>query len=320
MILAALLFAVGIGLSAFFSGTETGLYRVPRVRLVLDALSGRLLARGLIWLLNRPAMFVATSLVGNNIANYMVSFSVVLAVEHLFAGQATTAELIAPIMMTPVVFVLGELLPKYLFFNAPYRLLGLAGGPFLLTTLLLAPVSMLLGLMGQLLSLLTGETPFRVQLAFARTELQRVFREGHEAGLLGTRQRTFAQNVWEVGTRPAFAYAVPPDRLPMISDPSRLERARLEARRQGHYLILVRRGRTIQSYIRYAELRLRGSDGQVQLHDVVHVPMESDHLDVLMQLVQHDSEVAALDDPQGKVRAVVTRRQLLEPLLSDQPR
>jgi len=36
MMLAAILFLIGVSLSAFFSGSETGLYRVSRTRLVLD--------------------------------------------------------------------------------------------------------------------------------------------------------------------------------------------------------------------------------------------------------------------------------------------
>jgi len=40
MLIFALL-AIGMGLSAFFSGSETGFYRVTRVRLVMDAKSGK---------------------------------------------------------------------------------------------------------------------------------------------------------------------------------------------------------------------------------------------------------------------------------------
>ena len=58
-------------LSAFFSGSETGLYRVSRTRLVLDGLAGSRAARGIVWLLNHPSIFVATTLVGNNLANYV---------------------------------------------------------------------------------------------------------------------------------------------------------------------------------------------------------------------------------------------------------
>ena len=66
-----LLLGGGLILSALFSGSEIGFYRIPRVRLRLDALEGDFIARGLLWLTNYPTLFVATTLIGNNIANYI---------------------------------------------------------------------------------------------------------------------------------------------------------------------------------------------------------------------------------------------------------
>ena len=51
MIVATILVAAGLFLSAFFSGSETGFYRVTRVRLVMDAKSGKWIARSLLWLI-----------------------------------------------------------------------------------------------------------------------------------------------------------------------------------------------------------------------------------------------------------------------------
>ena len=59
--IAAALFFLGLGLTAFFNGVETGFFRVPRIRLRLDALAGDRLSRALFWLSNRPGLFVATA-------------------------------------------------------------------------------------------------------------------------------------------------------------------------------------------------------------------------------------------------------------------
>ena len=75
---AIVIFVVSMLLSAFFSGSETGLYRIPRLRLVIDSLSGKTWSRVLLWLTNNPSFFVATTLVGNNVANYRTGLSIVL--------------------------------------------------------------------------------------------------------------------------------------------------------------------------------------------------------------------------------------------------
>uniref|UniRef100_UPI0035629D39 CNNM domain-containing protein n=1 Tax=Stieleria sp. TaxID=2795976 RepID=UPI0035629D39 len=215
---AIVLFLFGLVLSAFFSGSETGMYRVSRTRLVLDGLDGSRSARALIWVLNRPVLFVATALVGNNLANFLTSFAIVLAVIALF-GDSSAAELIGPILMTPFVFVFGELLPKHWFFQAPYRLLSLIRPVLLLATVLFLPVSIFLGVLAAALGALTGQAPFRISVAMARGELTQLFRAGEEAGILHSGQRSLAGKLFDVGNELAVSFAVPLDRLATVELP-----------------------------------------------------------------------------------------------------
>lgn len=312
MILAAVLFLVGLLLSAFFSGSETGLYRVPRTRLVLDGLSGSRAAQALIWLLNHPAIFVATTLVGNNVANYLTSFAVVLAVASLFGGSPA-AELIGPMLMTPIVFVFGELLPKYLFYQAPFRLIRVTR-PFLLAaTVLFAPVTLVLGMLGHALRLLTGQTPFQLQLAMARGELEKLLRAGHEAGILEAGQRSFAQRIFDIGDRPAISFGVSPDRFAVVRTPIDVDAARHQARRRNHPIVLVQRGGRITGFLQYADLSVRNA--KVHPTPVIHGRTTDRHLRILLRLYDSGSEVAVLADDRNVVRGVVTRRQLVQPLI-----
>ncbi len=315
MTLAISLFFVGLLLSAFFSGTETGMYRVSRTRLVLDALDGAWMARAMVALLNRPTIFVATALTGNNLANYLISLGIVMLAQR-FSGSGSTAELLATMLMAPVVFVLGELLPKYLFFNAPYRLLK-AGRPFLLaTTILFLPVSMFLGLLGKLLQAITGETPFQLRLAMERSELEQVFKEGHEAGVLAAGQRDLARNIFDIGSEPAIRFGVPVERLAMTSEPIDPAEAKKESRRKGHPIILVQRGKTIVGFLNYAQVAL--SESPI-VEPVVRCSQDEHHFGVLLKLLEAGSDVAVLVDTQGRTRGIVTRRQLTRSFLTNVP-
>jgi len=313
MIWALSIFCIGLMLSAFFSGCETGLYRVSRTRLVLDGLGGSRTAKGMVWLLNHPAIFVATTLVGNNVANYLASLAIVIGVALMFGGG--TAELIGPVMMTPVVFVLGELLPKYFFYHAPYRLLK-ATRPFLIVaTILFAPISLVLGLMGRVLQKVTGVTPFRMRLAMARGELDQVMQAGHEAGILAAGQRSLAQNLFAVGEQPAVMFGVQPDRLPIVDAPVDVAVAAQQARRRNHPIVLVRRNGRIIGFLRYADLCL--SQPRIEPRPVIRGRWTERHLKILLRLYDAASDVAVLFDERGDMRYVVTRRQLLQPLIVD---
>ena len=312
MIVAGLLFLLGLSLSAFFSGSETGFYRVSRTRLVLDGLSGSKMARWMIWLLNHPAIFVATTLVGNNLANYVTSLAIVMGVAVWFGG-GSSAELLGPIFLTPIVFVLGELLPKYLFYHAPYRLLTAARPPLLLATLLLSPVSLILGLLGRALQRITGQTPFRLRLAMARGELEQVLKHGYEAGILVAGQRSLAQRLFEVGGEPAISFGVPADRLAIVSAPVDVTNARNEARRHNHPMILVQDHSGIIGFLWYADLC--GEHPNLECQPVLDGRSEDRHLELLLNLYDSTSEIAVLKDENKKVRGVVTRRQLMQPLI-----
>ena len=309
---AAFVFLIGLMLSAFFSGSETGLYRVSRTRLILDALDGSHAAKGMVWLLNHPAIFVATTLVGNNVANYLTSFSIVIVCAMLF-GAGSSAELIGPILMTPIVFVLGELLPKYLFYHAPYRLIRAIRPLLLLTTALFLPVSTVLGMLGSLLQKITGQTPFQLRLAMARGDLSRVLQDGHEAGLLADGQRAIADNLFDVGNRTAISFGVPIDRLAIVDEPVDAREARSQARRRNHPIVLVRREGKIVGFLLYAELCVR--EPNVESKPVIRGKTTDRHLDLLLRLYDGASDVAVLYDDREEMRCVVTRRQLVQTLI-----
>lgn len=313
MIVAATLFLVGLMLSAFFSGTETGLYRVSRTRLVLDGLSGSRAARGIVWLLNHPAIFVATALVGNNLANYVTSLAVVMAGARLF-GADSAAELLGPMLITPVVFVFGELLPKYLFFHAPYRLITATRSLLLVAAALFAPVSLVLGLLGLGLQRFTGQTPFPVRLAMAKSELEQVLRHGHEAGILAAGQRLLAQRLLEVGNQPAVSFGVPVDRFAVVNLPIDVTEARYRARRCNHAIVLVQRVGRIVGFMWYADLC--APEPTLEWNPVVRARLEDSHLHVLLRLYDAGSEIAVLrGEGGGAIKSVVSRRQLVLPLI-----
>ena len=145
------LFIVGVFLSGFFSGSETGFYRASRIRFLMDGLDGDTVSRRMLWLFNNPTLFVATTLVGNNVANYLVSLAIVLAVKLAFTSDSSTAEIVAPIVLSPFLFVYGELLPKSIYFISPNQLLRTSSPLFLLFTILFAPVAAILWCLARLL-------------------------------------------------------------------------------------------------------------------------------------------------------------------------
>lgn len=109
----AVLLCAALVLSAYYAGMETGLYVLNKIRLDLRAESGERRGRALRSLLSDPNSFLAVLLVGNNIANYAATF----AVSGLFVavGRRELAEALSLVLVAPVLFILGESVPKTVF-------------------------------------------------------------------------------------------------------------------------------------------------------------------------------------------------------------
>ena len=311
-----LLFMTAIFLSAFFSGMETGFYRATRVRLVLDGMSGDTVARSLLWMTNNPTLFVATTLIGNNVANYLTSLAVVLGIHAMQLSSVEHADVLAAILLAPFVFVYGELLPKKLCFRAPNSLLR-RGGPLLITaTVLFAPVATLLWLLGRLLQSLLGETPLQVQLTLAHNELQKVFQEGESAGILQPVQRQVAQGVFSIGSHPVSSFSKPVARLTSVRQGSLQSEVLRLARRHDVSTVLVqdKDRRELVGYVRIIDLNLEPLETLDAVRPLLKFKPTENYLAAVVGLQSAQEELAAVTDEEGKVRSIIFLRDLVEPL------
>lgn len=313
MIVALVLFAAGVVLSAFFSGSETGFYRVTRVRLVISALGGDYVARGLLWLTNYPSMFVATTLVGNNLANYLVSMSVVIGASWLLPGGGQVAEVAAPIVLAPILFVLGESMPKTVFYAAPNLMLRRCGLPLLIATVLFLPVTFALWIISRILEVIVGQSPQKLRMGLARRELEQVFAEGHEAGVLNPAQQALAQGLFALASQPVQMFATAPTKTVLATTKmSRQEILRLARRHRLAVLPVedVEKRRKIVGYVRVVDVYLSGDQGPPPLLPVVTLRGSEPVLRAISQLHHANQSVGHVVDAEGKTVGFVTLRSL----------
>ncbi len=191
LILAGALALAGVALSALCSGIETGTYTINRVRLAVRTGRGEPAARRLTRELQNPERVLTTILIGNNIANYAGSFGLatIIASMHLADWQAVALN---ALVLTPVLFVFGETLPKDLFRTHTDRWTYRAA-PVLTGMRRLFTVTGLLPLVerfGRLVARVAGGGD-RMPVA-ARERMSQFIQEGAGAGALSEAQATLA--------------------------------------------------------------------------------------------------------------------------------
>lgn len=110
-----ILLLLAIVFSSFFSGTETGVYRLSRIRLRIGAERQRPLYRLLASAMEDSYGMIISILLGNNLANYLAT-----TVATLFFLRLTDSEQqaqgLTTAVMTPLLFLFGEIVPKSLFY------------------------------------------------------------------------------------------------------------------------------------------------------------------------------------------------------------
>ncbi|MGA2257994.1 MAG: CNNM domain-containing protein [Thermoguttaceae bacterium] len=306
----------GLFLSAFSSGSETGFYRATRLRLVLDAMAGDRIARGLLFLTNHPALFVATALVGNSVANYLISLATVIVMDQVFPQFPEGAEIVASIALAPVVLVYGELLPKNLFLQAPNRLLRRGGTLFLFFVVLFFPLAGLLWLLGQLLARVTRSSHEPVRLVLAQRELRRILAEGHEAGILHPAQQSLAHGILAVARKPVRQFLTLPG--PMVQVRADMgKEAVLRLAEHSHTPVIPvaadASGRLV-GYVRVVDLRLHEGDDLAPIRPLPEIRDDSSHLAALMRLESTGDSLARVINVRGETVGIVTLERLREPL------
>jgi putative hemolysin len=116
MILTLQLIAVFIliMLGGFFSGSETGVYRLSRFRLRLGVERSRPMYKMLSKIMADSQGLVFAILIGNNLVNYLATTTVTVII--LNTKMHEQAAFYATLLMTPILFTFSEVIPKNIFY------------------------------------------------------------------------------------------------------------------------------------------------------------------------------------------------------------
>jgi Mg2+/Co2+ transporter CorB len=168
-------------LSAFFSGSETGLMTLNRYRLRHMAKAGHRGARLAEQLLARPDRLIGTILVGNNIINSMavtVATVISLRVYDQFGISDELALSIGTTAVTLLILIFGEVTPKTLAAIHPERVGLTAAYVYWVLRWLLYPFVLLVTMFSNALLRLMGVSPEQAaQHSLSTEELRSVVAE-----------------------------------------------------------------------------------------------------------------------------------------------
>lgn len=319
--------------SAFFSGMEIAFVSANRLQLELDAkqgFQGRLLSN----FVKRPELFIATMLVGNNLAlvfcgiesGALISESIFQASDWNAAANPILALATQTLITTLIVLVLAEFIPKSLFHADPNHWLRIFAVPLAAVhALLLLPGLLVVGLSRATLSLVgrgKDADPEAREERLGATDLDHFIRE--ISGRMEPEQELehelqIMQNALEFNKIRARDCLIPRNEVVAVDMDTPLSEVRDLFVSTGLSKIVVYKGDIDQivGYVHSKDLFRMPEQLRHILHPtfVVPEPMAADEL--LRLFIQRRRHLAVVVDEFGGTSGILTMEDIMEELVGD---
>lgn len=225
-------FAAGVLASALFAGLETGTYVLNKARLELRIAHGDRRARRLGRALSRPQDMLAALLIATNASHYWVTALAVLMFTQSGVGKP---QLYTTMIVTPLLFVLGEMVPKNLFRVAgetlTYRL-GFVVAALMGVCRWTGLSALVAAISRAVLWLMPGRPETSTAALEPRQRLHSFLSEGHAHGVLSEYQSRMAHRVVAMPLTTIREVMVP--RANVVSIPVDCTRERFIETLSGH--------------------------------------------------------------------------------------
>ncbi|MCE7973661.1 MAG: DUF21 domain-containing protein [Leptolyngbya sp. PLA1] len=316
----ALLFVGSIVMSAMISGTEMGCYSLNRVRLHVraNATPPDRLARMTMEEIARPVRLLITVLVSNNIVNYFGAMATAELFSRSGLGEAGVA-LVSTCVLAPLLFVLGEAVPKELFRLAADRLTPRMA-PLLRGLRVLLQVTGVVALMSGVIALVEKVAGVRaLEVTDPRQRMAQLLKEGHGEGVLSEAQVSLLDRAMLLRGITVGDEMVPWALVRAIPVEATRERAMKLIGQVPHARIAVvdRAGRVV-GMLRQIDLHLRPEAAPADLLvQPARLTRDMRIRAALSAVVESAAKVGVVQDAAGRPVGLVTLKDLVEPLTGE---
>ncbi|MGB3975660.1 MAG: hemolysin family protein [bacterium] len=221
-----ILIFLGLIGSFLFSGIESGILAVDLLDLRRLSKAGSKKATGLLILLERKDLILASLLIAHNIANVTLSAMTTAYFNKTIGHQAP---LIAVIVITPVILICGEFLPKMLFLTYSNRLLLKMHRLIQLTTWMLYPFAVVAISLPRWMS----RHQKKRSNDLTRHDIQVLVKTGAGSHQITQEERVMLGRLLEMKDRRVVKAMVPISDVIMIPDTASIQDALYEIRKHG---------------------------------------------------------------------------------------
>jgi len=306
-------------LEAFFSASEISLISANRRRLRQWAEQKVRGAAQALKLLERPERLVATTLLGSNLSEIT---NTILVTAFLMETMGPGGEIVAMLLLPPLILILAEIIPKSIGRQHPNRLARRLGPILLVVSWVLYPLTFFFAGLSRSVLWLTGAR-HTSQLPFiSREDLHLVVKKSGPEVDLETPERRIIHRILQFSLRTVKEVMVPLIRVAAIPDTLTVGQA-LEEFRTSRFSRLPVYHHRIDNLIGVLhDFDLLGEDGmdspiRAFMRPVTYVPEQKKIDRLLSEMQRQGTHLSVVVDEYGGAVGIVTIEDLLEEIVGE---
>lgn len=309
-----------LGLSAFFSSSETALTTVNKIRIRTLAEAGDKQARWVMKLAESQGKMLSAILIGNNVVNLSASSMLTVLATEIFGSRAAGA---ATGVLTLLILIFGEITPKTVATLEAERYALRYGHIIYLLMVALTPVIYMVNWMSHGVLRFLNVDPNKPGDDITEDELRTIVEVGHEKGVIESEEKEMINNVFDLGDSVAKDIMVPRIDMTFININSGFDEL-LEIFRQERYTRLPVYEETtdnVVGIINIKDMLLVEDREHFSIRAHLRQPLytfESKKLSELMVKMRGTSNnIVIVLDEYGATAGLITLEDILEEIVGD---
>lgn len=316
-----LLIIVLLLLKGFFSGSEIALVNSDKIKLNARANQGDSGARKVLDLYKEPDVLLGTTLVGANIATVaLATLGTILFIEWFGAS----GDLYAFLVLTPLLLILGEIVPKSVYQQKSDEIAPLAIYPLRIFSFLFYPIIFIFSRIARLCARAFGGGKVEQNLFMTREQIRSVVDMAERASAVDAFDRGRIRRVIRFGETTVGEAMIPIAEVTAIDRSSGILRAIATVRRKGYNRLPVYRGNisNISGIVTLTtwdllDKTLPGKQLQ-ELIQPAHYVLQFQTIDQLLPVLrQRDDHMAVVVDEFGSAIGIITMEDIVEEVVGD---
>jgi putative hemolysin len=320
------LFFVLLCCSAFFSASETTLFSLSRIQIHRFRTSKSKAAQQVVKCLRKPRKWLATILLGNELVNVCMSIIGASIVNHYFFYSIKTQTIIAVVIITPIVLLGGEIIPKNLAIRFSPTIAPIMVIPLSFFYRIVRPFRFVLAKVADAFVTWLGGHPEKAEPMIVEEEFRRLVDLGSREGVIVEEEREMIHKVFEfsdkvvseIMTQAGHIFTLPID-LPyeqMLSEIKATLFSRIPLYEGEHENIIgILHVRDLFSFH-----RKRLSGGEQSIRSIIRTPLFVEprkRLEELLKDFQQSGVHMAIVKEEGRIVGLVTMDDVLEELFGE---